>query len=284
MAEANSINSSAAGIVTNTGTGFTSSTVTQHGVLVGGASNAVSSTSVGSTGQVLQANSSADPTYSTATYPSTATGTGKILRADGTNWVATTATYPNTAGTSGNVLTSDGTNWNSSASSGVGGWVKITTTTASSSASISFNDTAYSNYVLVVNDSLPATNTTTLQCQFTTNSGSTYVATSYQSGLNNAQYNSASFGNTSSTTFTLLAGAQDSAGSIGISGTFFFYGFNTPTANFSCRGNATFMFGGQTFMAIAATGHATTGANGIKITFSSGNIASGTFTWYGLAT
>lgn len=52
--------------------------------------------------------------YSTATYPSTATGTGKILRADGTNWVATTATYPNTAGSSGNVLTSDGTNWVSS--------------------------------------------------------------------------------------------------------------------------------------------------------------------------
>jgi len=53
--------------------------------------------------------------FSTATYPSTATGTGKILRADGTNWTPTTATYPDTAGTSGNILTSDGTNWVSSA-------------------------------------------------------------------------------------------------------------------------------------------------------------------------
>ncbi len=34
--------------------------------------------------------------FSTATYPSTATGTGTILRADGTNVVATTATYPTT--------------------------------------------------------------------------------------------------------------------------------------------------------------------------------------------
>ncbi len=68
----------------------------------------------GSAGQVLQSGgASADPVYSTATYPATATGTGKILRADGTNWAATTATYPNTAGTSGNVLTSDGTNWSS---------------------------------------------------------------------------------------------------------------------------------------------------------------------------
>jgi len=61
--------------------------------------------------------------FSTATYPATATGTGTILRADGTNWSATTATYPNTAGTSGNVLTSDGTNWNSSApASGTAGY------------------------------------------------------------------------------------------------------------------------------------------------------------------
>lgn len=34
--------------------------------------------------------------FSTATYPPTATGTGTILRADGTNWSATTSTYPNT--------------------------------------------------------------------------------------------------------------------------------------------------------------------------------------------
>lgn len=71
-------------------------TTTQHAVLVGGANNSIASTAVGSTGQYLQGNTGADPTYSTATLPSTATGTGTILRADGTNWVATTATYPNT--------------------------------------------------------------------------------------------------------------------------------------------------------------------------------------------
>lgn len=63
--------------------------------------------------------------FSTATYPSTATGTGKILRADGTNWAASTATYPDTAGTSGNVLTSDGTNWVSSAPPASSGIVTI---------------------------------------------------------------------------------------------------------------------------------------------------------------
>ena len=101
------------GVLTGNGTSaFTASTVTQHGVLVGGASNAVSSTGVGSTGQVLQGVSGADPTYSTATFPSTATGTGTFLRANGTNWVASTSTIPDTFaqgdiiyGSASNVLT-----------------------------------------------------------------------------------------------------------------------------------------------------------------------------------
>ncbi len=54
-------------------------------------------------GQLLQSGASAAPTWSTATYPSTATSTGTILRANGTNWVATTATYPNTV-TVGDIL------------------------------------------------------------------------------------------------------------------------------------------------------------------------------------
>jgi len=50
----------------------------------------------GTTGNILQSNAAAAPSFSTATYPSVATGTGTLLRADGTNWVPTTSTYPNT--------------------------------------------------------------------------------------------------------------------------------------------------------------------------------------------
>jgi hypothetical protein len=67
------------------------------------------------TGKILQANTGACPSYSTATYPSTAGTSGKILISDGTNIVSSTPTYPSAAGTSGNLLTSDGTNWLSSA-------------------------------------------------------------------------------------------------------------------------------------------------------------------------
>lgn len=71
--------------------------LTQYDVLVGGASNALAFVGPGTAGQVLQSGgASANPAYSTATYPATASGTGTILRANGTNWVATTTTYPTT--------------------------------------------------------------------------------------------------------------------------------------------------------------------------------------------
>lgn len=63
----------------------------------------------GTTGNILQSNAAAAPSFSTATYPSVATGTGTILRADGTNWVATTATYPTTT-TSQQILYSTAAN------------------------------------------------------------------------------------------------------------------------------------------------------------------------------
>lgn len=45
-----------------------------------------------------------------ASYPGIATGTGTILRADGTNWVASTPTFPNTA-TNGTVIAGNGANF-----------------------------------------------------------------------------------------------------------------------------------------------------------------------------
>lgn len=63
----------------------------------------------GTTGNILQSNAAAAPSFSTATFPATATSTGTILRADGTNWVATTATYPATT-TSQQILYSTAAN------------------------------------------------------------------------------------------------------------------------------------------------------------------------------
>ncbi len=96
-------------VVAGGGTGRTS--LTNHGVLVGAATAAITQLAAGSAGQVLQSGgASADPAYSTATYPSTAGTSGTLLQSNGTNIVNTTATYPGTAGTSGTILQSNGTN------------------------------------------------------------------------------------------------------------------------------------------------------------------------------
>lgn len=64
MATNNAVNIASAGIVTYSGSGsFSGSTVTQHGVLLGGASNAVSSLGVASTGTVLAGSTGADPAF-----------------------------------------------------------------------------------------------------------------------------------------------------------------------------------------------------------------------------
>lgn len=60
-------------------------------------------------GQMLRSGATAAPTWSTATFPATATATGSVIRADGTNWAATTATYPATT-TVNQLLYSSATN------------------------------------------------------------------------------------------------------------------------------------------------------------------------------
>ena len=110
---ANAINCSSSGIIGFNGSSFTASNVTQYNNLVGGAStDQISNLTPQATGKLLQSGGGAsNPAFSTATYPSTATGSGTILRADGTNWGASTPTYANTASTSGKFLISDGTNF-----------------------------------------------------------------------------------------------------------------------------------------------------------------------------
>lgn len=63
----------------------------------------------GTTGNILQSNAAAAPSFSTATYPSTAGSAGTILRSNGTNWVNSTSTFADTYSAS-NLLYSNGAN------------------------------------------------------------------------------------------------------------------------------------------------------------------------------
>lgn len=76
---------------------YTPATYTAHGVLVGEGTSSIVALATGTAGQLLTSGgASADPTWTTATFPATAGTTGTILRSNGTNWVASTDTYPNT--------------------------------------------------------------------------------------------------------------------------------------------------------------------------------------------
>lgn len=84
--------------------------LTNHTLLVGAGTSTITKVGPGSSGQVLQSGgASADPSYSTATYPSTAGTSGTILRSNGTNIVNSTATYPDSA-TQGDLIYASASN------------------------------------------------------------------------------------------------------------------------------------------------------------------------------
>ncbi len=99
--------------VANGGTSL--ATLTAHALYVGNGTSAPTALAVGTNSQLLMANTTNDPSWTTPTFPTAATPTTrKIIVSDGTNWVASTETYA-TPSTSGNVMTSNGTNWTSAA-------------------------------------------------------------------------------------------------------------------------------------------------------------------------
>lgn len=315
---------------------YTPATYTAHGVLVGEGTSSIAALAAGSAGQVLQSGgASADPTYSTATFPSTATGTGKILIADGTNWVASTPTYPNTsgtagkvvisngtnnvystptfpnasatsgkfiqsdgtnwiastptlpttAGTSGNVITSDGTNFVSTSPSTAGAsWFKITTSTVSGSSGITITSgitSTYNNYALMYNN-VTVAGALNLLVQISTDGGSSYISTSYQSGLNAAAYNSTTWANNSFTTGLIV----DAFGATTVNANGILYLFNmTRGSGYVASYSTQTKFNSSTTPFIQINGGAYTVAsqtvNAIQITPSTSTF-SGTFTLYGL--
>ena len=150
MTTGNAINANTPGIVRYDGTGtFTGLTTTNHAIQVGAASNGLTSLATGSSGQILQSGGAgADPSFSTATFPSTSGSSGTLLQSNGTNWANTTATYPGTSGTTGTILRSDGTNW--------------VNTTATYPATTTVNQILYSSSANVIGGITTANNSVVL--------------------------------------------------------------------------------------------------------------------------
>ena len=240
-------------------------TLTNHGVLIGSGTSAITPISTGSAGQVLQSGgASSDPAYSTATYPST-------------------------SGSSGNVLTSDGTNFVSSAPSS-GDWVKIESQTASSSPNIDFINlsSTYAAYVVMISNLSPATDQTTLWMRTSTNNGSSYDSggTNYDwIVLNLTGTATAVTSNTANASKIELNAASTLGNGANEKASFRVTVFN-PSANertrIICEGHYLNATPATCLVHSGGSRNQATAVNAIRFLMSSGNIASGRFDLYGI--
>ena len=83
------------GVLSGNGTAISGSAITQYDVLVGGATNSISSIGPGTAGQLLQSGgNAANPAYSTSTYPAT-NAINTLLYASSANVMAALATADN---------------------------------------------------------------------------------------------------------------------------------------------------------------------------------------------
>lgn len=228
---------------------------TQYDVLVGGANNAISNITPGTSGTILQSAGSSNPTYSTATYPATAGTNGNVLQSNGTNFSSATITAP--------------------------GMDYITTITASNSASIAFTSTyitsKYTTYKIILKNIVPVASSAILECVMSTDNGSTYITTSYLSGINTIQSGDTSQNHSASTTYVYL-GTTSNSTALGLCGDVNFYGLPVTIVKFTCG----LCFAAAKNIQVYSYQPGTSAVNNLKFLLSSGNISSGTISLYGI--
>jgi len=200
-----------------------------------------------------------------------------------------TATFSTANGTASQVLAGNGTSsaptFQSSASIGAS-WVLIQSKTASSSANLAFttNTNIYSTYVFVFWGIQAGTNTAVFLCQISNNGGSTWITSGYLAGMNAATYNSTTWGNSTSASAFSLTGNMPSGDANKTANGKFSIGNCNVGADAFAYGNVAYYDSGTSTPRMGVIGGqaGSTGANAFNFLMSSGNIAAGTITCYGL--
>ena len=232
----------------------------------------------------------------------TATDSAAILLAEdtdnGTNTIGfkapalltatTTFELPNGDGTANQVMQTNGSGVLSWASAGSGNWVKISSSSASDSASITFTSlsTTYRDFVIILSNILPATDAVNLLLRFSTDNGVGYDAgaTDYEYagvGLNDAA-STVNFNSTGATAIIVSSNLENAANG-GTSGHVTIH--NPQSTSFTRSTSYVSRVGGGSETAIqvgAGERSAAQDTDAIQFLMSSGNITSGTFTLYGI--
>ena len=160
-----------------------------------------------------------------------------------------------------------------------GDWVLISTQTASSSSTINFTSlTGYSQYMVIFNAVQPGTTNTWLYMKTSVDGGSTWQNTSYTNIV--AGWNTTGGGGTTTaTTFAYVQTYSTYTGGNGLSGHML---ITTTGSRASFLGHVANQYSTNTAWNWSSTQRADL-TNAIQFYFSSGNIASGTFSLYGLS-
>lgn len=191
--------------------------------------------------------------------------------------------------TAGQILISNGSSSLPSFQANPSSLIMLDSQTASNSADITFDNTvidgSYAQYVLFLEHFIPTGSSTSLGIVFSTDNGSSYLTTGYASGYHNAQWNLSTVFNTASSTNIRITGGDDSTYQ-GTSSVITFFGLASSNVP-SCLGIGTWkmtttgLIQKTTLLGFHPT---TSGVDNIKISYNTGNISTGTATWYGRVT
>jgi hypothetical protein len=169
-------------------------------------------------------------------------------------------------------------------------YVLLSKQAASASNTIDFNSVITSNfktYLVALRNVVSGTNNVTFQCLFSTNNGSSYLGSAY--GWSNtfvpAGSTKSTNGNASTDTSITIVGAISSTASRALSGDLIFFELGSGVLQPRYMGTVAYdnqAGANETFLTMGMnTG--VTAVNAIRFQMSSGTIASGTFTLYGVS-
>jgi hypothetical protein len=192
--------------------------------------------------------------------------------------------------TSGNLLTSNGTTWTSAAPAGGGGWIFLSSVTASSSATVDLETTfdgTYDAYCIIGSGIVPSADGNYINAQFKLGgsyivASSTYKGTATRTGSNNSTVTTNSDFDTTRVpiAFTMGNAAGERTD---------FVAYLTNPSSGSLFKSIRALSWGITDEGFATQGHATgycttttSALTGVRFLMGSGTITSGTFRLYGI--
>ena len=269
---------------------------TRGDIIVRNSSNATARLAVGSANTVLTSDGT-DPSYAQVatamiaddaiSLAKMASGTdGNLITYDASGNPAHVAT-----GTSGQVLTSNGAGAAPTFQAVAGALEFLGSTTASSSASISFTSlmsSDHDNYMFVLNGMRPATDGAELHMLLSTDNGSSFLSSSYAFVIPanffiGASGNGGNTESTSASTIQISSGMGNDSDS-GVTGNLYVWNVNDSAK----RTSIYFEWVGEEGTNVGAAGHTwgfhLTAAvhNAVQFKFNSGNMADGKIKMYGI--